>query len=58
MPIVGSATNFNEEELVRRFIDKDTGRKYMEAAHEFGDSMFQALTIIGGGGKFHRLLVV
>ena len=51
-------TNFNEEELVRRFIDKDTGRKYMEAAHEFGDSMFQALTIIGGGGKFHRLLVV
>jgi len=51
-------TNFKEEELVRQFTNKDTSRKYMEAAHEFGDSMFQALTIIGAGSPFHRLLVV
>ena len=51
-------TNFKEEELIRQFTDKNTSRKYMEAAHEFGDSMFEALTIIGGKSSFHRLLVV
>jgi hypothetical protein len=51
-------TNFKEEELVRQFLNKDTSHKYMEAAHEFGDSMFEALTIIGNKSPFHRLLVV
>ena len=51
-------TNRKEEELVRQFLDKDMSRKYMEAAHEFGDSMFEALTIIGNNSPFHRLLVV
>jgi hypothetical protein len=51
-------TNFKEEELVRQFTNKDTSRKYMEAAHEFGDSMFEALIIIGDTNPFHRLLVV
>lgn len=51
-------TNFKEDELVRQFTDKDTSRKFMEAAHEFGDSMFEALTIIGDKSPFHRLLVV
>jgi hypothetical protein len=51
-------TNFKEQELVQQFMDKDTSRKYMEAAHEFGDSMFEALTIIGENSPFHRLLVV
>jgi hypothetical protein len=51
-------TNFDEEKLVHQFTNKDTSRKYMEAAHEFGDSMFEALTIIGNKNPFHRLLVV
>ena len=52
------ATNFKEEYLVDRFRDSDASRKYMKAAHEFGDSMFQVLEIIGGKSTFHRLLVV
>ena len=51
-------TNFKEKELVQQFMDKDTSRKYMAAAHEFGDLMFKALTIIGENSPFHRLLVV
>ena len=51
-------TNFKEEELIRQFTNKDMSRKFMEAAHEFGDSMFEALTIIGDKSSFHRLLVV
>jgi hypothetical protein len=51
-------TNYKEEELVHQFTNKDTSRKFMEAAHEFGDSMFEALTIIGDRSPFHRLLVV
>lgn len=51
-------TNFKEEELIERFLNKDVRQKYFEAAHEFGDSMFEALTIIGNNTAFHRLLVV
>jgi hypothetical protein len=51
-------TNFKEEELVRQFTDKDTSGRFMEAAHEFGDSMFEALTIIADKSPFLRLLVV
>jgi hypothetical protein len=51
-------TSFKEEDLNSQFMDRDTSRKYMEAAHEFGDSMFEALTIIGNKSAFHRLLVV
>jgi Nucleotidyltransferase domain len=51
-------TNFKEDDLVGQFMNKDTSRKFMNAAHEFGDSMFEALTIIGDKSKFHRLLVV
>ena len=51
-------TNFKEEQLVAQFMDKDTSRKYMAAAHEFGDSIFQTLMIIGDKSPFYRLLVV
>ena len=51
-------TSFEEQELVQQFMNKDVSRKYMEAAHEFGGSMFKALTIIGDKSPFHRLLVV
>lgn len=52
------ATNFAEVELVVRFMDKDRGRAYTTAAHQFGDLMFEALTSIGNGSRFHRLLMV
>jgi hypothetical protein len=51
-------TNTKEDDLISQFLDKDTSGRYMEAAHEFGDSMFQALTVIGNNSAFHRLLVV
>jgi hypothetical protein len=31
--------------------------QYLAAAHTFGDLMFEALMQIGGGGRFHRLLI-
>jgi predicted nucleotidyltransferase len=51
-------TNADEQELVRRFMDKQTSQAYMRAAYKFGDLIFEALTIIGAGSRFHRLLVV
>jgi predicted nucleotidyltransferase len=50
--------NATEEELIDRFMDKDASRGYMDAAYKFGDCMFDALNSIGGGNRFHRLLVV
>ena len=52
------ATNAEERELLGRFLDKETSRNYMSAAYEFGDLLFEVLTSIGGGTRFHRLLVV
>ncbi|PAY07136.1 hypothetical protein CK489_15125 [Bradyrhizobium sp. UFLA03-84] len=51
-------TNLKEEDLIQKFLDKNTRHQYFEAAHEFGDSMFRALTTIGKDSAFHRLLVV
>jgi hypothetical protein len=51
-------TNFKEDDLIRKFMVRDESRKYGEAAHEFGDSMFEALTLIGNKSPFHRLLIV
>jgi predicted nucleotidyltransferase len=52
------ATNASEDELVTKFLDKKTGRGYLEAAYKFGDLMFEALNSVGQGNRFHRLLVV
>lgn len=51
-------TNAGESELIRRFMDKATSQAYIGAAHKFGDLVFDALTSIGNGNQFHRLLVV
>ena len=51
-------TNRNEEELLRQFIDKERSRLHMREAYEFGDTLFDVLTIIGDGSRFHRLLIV
>lgn len=52
------ATNQDEEELVNQFMDKELSRRYLGQAHEFGDTLFDVLTSVGGGDRFHRLLVV
>jgi predicted nucleotidyltransferase len=51
-------TNVDESQLIQRFLDRKVSTGYMEAASRFGDLMFEALTIIGGGNRFHRLLIV
>lgn len=51
-------TNVSEEELIQHFLKEDDSKRYTEAAYEFGDAVFDALTHIGGDSRFHRLLVV
>jgi hypothetical protein len=51
-------TNADKMDLVRRFKNKKTSQSYMRAAYKFGDLAFEALTTIGNGNQFHRLLVV
>jgi hypothetical protein len=51
-------TRSSEKVLVAKFMDGATGRLYMSAAYKFGDLVFEALTSIGDGSRFHRLLVV
>ena len=52
------ATNAEEKDLISRFLDKKTSGEYMTAAYEFGDLMFDVLTRIGQGNRFHRLVIV
>jgi hypothetical protein len=51
-------TNYSKDVLITQFLDKEVSRRYMAAAHEFGDSMFRVLTLIGSENPFYRLLVV
>lgn len=51
-------THAKEDQLILQFMDKEVSRKHMDAAREFGDTMFEALHLIGNGNSFHRLLVV
>lgn len=52
------ATNDEESQLVRRFMDKSISRENMDAAYKFGDIVYQALIAIGNGSGFQRLLIV
>jgi len=51
-------TNAEEKDLVRRMMDKEISQIYMGAAYKFGDLVFEVLTSIGNGNRFHRLMVV
>ena len=51
-------TNAAEDELVSRFMNKETSHSYITAAYRFGDLLFKVLTSIGNENQFHRLLVV
>lgn len=50
--------NVPKKELVELFLDKPKARSLMSAANKFGDLTFQALTEIGDGNAFYRMLVV
>lgn len=50
--------NVPKGELVELFLDKPKARTLMIAANKFGDLTFQALTEIGDGNAFYRMLVV
>jgi predicted nucleotidyltransferase len=62
--LIGVYENFlqqsdaSEEEMVKRFMDKDKTKTYFESAYRFGDLMFEALSAVGQKNRFHRLLVV
>ena len=51
-------TNAQEDHLVQTFKNKGRSQALMADAHTFGDLVFETLTSIGNGNRFHRLLVV
>jgi len=51
-------TNVSEDSLIKIFMDKESSKKHMSAAYEFGDKMFEVLSSIGKSSRFHRMLVV
>lgn len=51
-------TNAPEDDLLKKFEDKEISRNFMYASYDFGDLMFEALALIGGNNRLHRLLVV
>jgi predicted nucleotidyltransferase len=51
-------TDASEDELVQRFMKKQTSGEYFESAYRFGDLVFEVLQTVGRGNRFHRLLVV
>ena len=52
------STDFSEEEMIERFLDKKLKRTLFESGQKFGDLVFDVLNIVGKGSRLHRLLVV
>jgi hypothetical protein len=50
--------NAGKKELMERFMDKTKSQAYMRDASTFGDLIFEAMSRIGKGSRFHRLLIV
>jgi predicted nucleotidyltransferase len=53
-----ATTNIPEKELINKFLNDETAREYMGKANALGQSVFDALQLIGKGSRLHRLLVV
>jgi predicted nucleotidyltransferase len=51
-------TDFAEEEIVLRFMEKTERARYFESAARFSELVFEVLDIVGRLSAFHRLLVV
>ncbi|HEY1731136.1 MAG TPA: hypothetical protein VGG15_05285, partial [Terriglobales bacterium] len=52
------STDAAEADLVKVFLNREKSREYRREANDFGDLMFDVLSQIGSGTRFHRLLVV
>lgn len=52
------ATDCEEALLLGQFEDDQFARRMSEESQEFGRNIYEALTAIGNGSEFHRLLVV
>ncbi|WP_458424931.1 nucleotidyltransferase domain-containing protein [Methylorubrum extorquens] len=48
----------DEKLLGDRLMDPQLKEEYAKSTYKFGDTMFKAMTLIGGESKLHRLLVV
>lgn len=51
-------TDASEDEMVARFLKRESSSKYLHSTYKFGDLIFDLLEIIGAKNRFHRLLVV
>lgn len=51
-------TDAAEADLVARFLDEETSRRYMRDANELGDLVYRLLQNIGDDNRFRRLLLV
>jgi hypothetical protein len=51
-------TNQKESALVDIFMDKKKTAKFVRDAYAFGDQLFEVISLLGDGGRFHRMLVV
>jgi predicted nucleic acid-binding protein len=51
-------TNQSKSSLMAQFLDREQGHKLLLEAFQFGELVFDVLTEIGKGSRFHRLLVV
>jgi len=51
-------TDASEGDLVNRFMDSATSRRYFAEANEFGDLVAELLNATGKGTRLHRLLLV
>lgn len=53
-----SGTDAPEDEMVERFMNKETSQEYFRLANDLGDGMFHLLRAVGDGTDLYRLLVV
>lgn len=51
-------TDYLEAELAEIFQDEVTYRPYKKEGHAFGDSMLEAINLVGQNSLFHRILTV
>jgi hypothetical protein len=51
-------TDAPEDEVLQRFMESTTSRRYFAEANEFGDLVWKLLDATGKGTRLHRLLLV
>ncbi len=53
-----SVTNVHEKELVEQFKDRERYKILMREGNQFGKLFLDALSLIGAGNDFHRIVIV